>query len=90
MYKTNDEIRLALTRFNQTLDRANVQIDIQVVQQILHSIIHEKVAKQLEQTTTDWDLNSLIRLQMMIRDDSQPQAPAVEKVKQTRTKRVVQ
>ena len=89
MYKTNDEITLAIQRLQRTLLRANVQVDTQVIQGILHDIIHKRVAEQLEQATVDWDLDSLVRMQMIITGAEQ-KVTEEPKLKQTRTKKTVQ
>lgn len=86
MHKSNDEIVMALSRLTTTLDRNGVTIDTSVLSDIVNRIIYQRVETQLEQTTTDWDLNSLIRLRTVLNSPKQPEAP----VKQTRTKKTVQ
>ena len=77
---------MALSRLTTTLDRNGVTIDTSVLSDIVSRIIYQRVETQLEQTTTDWDLNSLIRLRTVLNSPKQTEAP----IKQTRTKKTVQ
>lgn len=90
MHKSTDEIILALSRLTTTLDRNGVQVDTGVLTDIVNKIIYERIETQLEQSTTDWDLNSLIRLRNVLNSPKQNTEPELNTIKRPRAKKTVQ
>lgn len=89
MQKTNEEIALALSRLKATLDRNGVEVDTTVLNDILNKIIFDRIQEQLFQTTTDWDLNSLVRLRnQLVAPAPIPEPEPLKRV--TRARKVVQ